>query len=497
MKIADKTSPHHFLAFDLGAESGRTILGKLERGKITTRELSRFSNGPVKVLGHLYWNIYLLFEEIKKGLQACSQDPSIRPESLAVDTWGVDFGLIAKDGSILGLPFAYRDDRTKGAIEGFTELVPRERIYELTGIQFMPFNSLFQLYSMVRDESPLLESTADILFMPDLFTYLLTGEKTTEFTIASTSQLLNPATGLWSTEIFEALKVSPKFMQDVLSPGTVVSPLSCGVSTETGLQDTLVIATASHDTAAAIAALPASGSNWAYISSGTWSLMGLETIHPIITKEALSSNFTNEGGVCGTIRFLKNITGLWLLQRCRKEWSRKGAPDYEELTRLAEEAAPFKSFIDPDWADFLNPASMTQAIQRFCEKTRQKPPYLPGEYIRCILESLALKYLATLDELRRFSRSPIEKIHLIGGGVRNRLLCQLTADATGLPVIAGPAEATAMGNIMVQALALGYVQSLDEIRSIIKTSVELEIYEPRGGKAWEGAYERFRSLLAS
>jgi rhamnulokinase len=488
-------SAHHFLAFDLGAESGRTILGKLEGDRIVTRELTRFSNGPVRVLGHLHWNIYNLFEEVKKGMKACLEEADIRPEALAVDTWGVDFGFLARDGSILGFPFAYRDGRTKGAMEGFFERIPREKIYQITGIQFLPFNTLFQLYALVRDKSPLLEHIAGLLFMPDLFNYLLTGEKVSEFTMASTSQLLDPSRGTWNEELFAALEISPAIMQDVLSPGTAIGALSPAVSQEMDLEETLVIATASHDTAAAIAAIPASGTNWAYISSGTWSLMGVEAARPIINTKALDANFTNEGGVSGTIRFLKNIAGLWLLQQCRKEWAKTAALTYEELTRLAEEAPSFKSFVDPDWPGFLNPPSMPDAIRQFCLKTGQKPPLTVPEFVRCILESLALKYRLTLNRLRQLTETPIERIHVIGGGSRNQLLCQMTADAAGVPVVAGPAEATAIGNIMVQALALGYVQSLDDIRKIIRNSIALRNYEPSGVKEWDLAVERYRELL--
>jgi rhamnulokinase len=486
---------HHFLAFDLGAESGRTILGKLETDRLSTRELSRFPNSPVQVQGHLHWNIHNLFEEVKNGMKACLEEASPHPESLAVDTWGVDFGLLAKDGNILELPFAYRDHRTKGAMEAFFERVPKRKVYQWTGIQFMPFNTLFQLYSMVRDKSPLLERAAGLLFMPDLITYLLTGEKKNEFTIASTSQLLDPNRIAWREELFAALEIPLGMMQEIIRPGTVVGKLSPAIGKETGLEETPVIATASHDTASAIAAIPASGENWAYISSGTWSLMGFESTQPIINKKALESNFTNEGGVRGTTRFLKNISGLWLIQQCRKEWIRKTAVTYEELTRSAKEMPPFKTFIDPDWPDFLNPPSMPDAIGEFCLKTKQPIPRTGPEISRCILESLALKYRFTLDELLELRETPIERIHIIGGGSQNQLLCQLTADATGLPVVAGPAEATAIGNIMVQALALGYVRSLDEIRKIVRHSVALKKYEPCGAKEWDLAYERFRSIL--
>jgi rhamnulokinase len=486
---------HHFLAFDLGAESGRAILGTLDGSLIRTRELTRFPNGPIQIFGHLHWNVYNLFEEIKKGLRAILAEAQIRPDGLAVDTWGVDFGFLASDGSLIGLPFAYRDPRTIRAMEEFLARVPRQKVYDWTGIQFMPFNSLFQVYATLRDKSPRLEDISAILFMPDLFNFLLTGERRTEFTIASTSQLLDPRRGVWSRDLLDLLGIPLGVMPEVHSPGTIVGRLSPSLAKETGLQETEVIATASHDTASAIAAIPASGANWAYISSGTWSLMGIESAAPIINTDALAANFTNEGGVDGTIRFLKNITGLWPLQQCRKEWA-KGEPlDYDQLTRLAESAPAHQSFIDPDWPEFLNPPSMLEAIRRFCLRTGQTPPQYPPQTVRSILESLALKYRLTLDQLRRLTDRPIEKIHMIGGGVRNELLCQFAADATGLPVVAGPVEATATGNIMVQALALGLVHSLREIRDVVRSSVESRVYEPSGFARWDRVYERFRDIV--
>ncbi|MDH7511845.1 MAG: rhamnulokinase family protein [Clostridiales bacterium] len=488
-------SGHYFLAIDLGAESGRAILGKLENEKIETKEVRRFANAPIQVCGHLHWNVYSLFEEIKEAMRSCRTDSGIRPESVAVSTWGVDFGLLASNGTLLGLPFAYRDKRTGGAMEEFFKRVPQEQVYALTGVQFMPFNTLFQLSSMARDKSPLLDHASDLLFMPDLFTYFLTGEKTGEFTIASTSQLLDPRSRAWSEDLLVTLGLRPGLMQDVLMPGTVIGSLSTEVAEETGLEGTLVVATAGHDTAAAIAAVPAEGNDWAYISSGTWSLLGVEMDEPLITKESMELNFTNEGGVAGTIRFLKNITGLWLIRQCRKEWSIREELSYDKITRLAENAPSFYAMIDPDWPGFLNPPSMTEAIRQYCLKTGQAPPFLPGQTARLILESLALKYRFILEQLRRSTGLTIEKLHVIGGGSRNRLLCQFTADATGLPVIAGPAEATATGNIMVQALALGYVRSLADIRKIIENSVELRTYEPTSGREWGSAYERFQNVI--
>ncbi len=484
-----------FLAFDLGAESGRAVLGRLTEGRIDTRELIRFPNGPVHVLGHEQWNIYGLFEEIKRGIRAGLAEAGRQPDGLAVDTWGVDFGLVAADGTILGLPYAYRDSRTKDAMEGFFKRLSRQDIYERTGIQFMPFNSLFQLFVTAGENPVLLERANSLLFMPDLFTFLLTGERATEFTIASTSQILNPRHRTWDEKILSALGLSSRIMPEVLTPGTMIGALHPSVSEDTGVRETPVIATASHDTAAAVAAIPATGEDWAYISSGTWSLMGMELPSPLITPRSLAANFTNEGGVAGTFRFLKNISGLWLLQQCRKEWSRSMDLDYDDLTRIAGEAPPFKVFIDPDCPDFLNPPSMPEAIRRFCLRTGQAPPWSPAETVRCILESLAFKYRQTLDMLRLLTTKAIKRIHVTGGGSRNGRLCQFTADATNLPVLAGPAEATATGNIMVQALALGYVGSLNEIRSIVRGSVDVKTFEPSGRDDWEAAYERFREVV--
>lgn len=485
----------YFLAFDLGAESGRAVLGTLENETIAIRELHRFPNGPLDLFGRLHWNIFSLFEDIKKGMKICASEITDKPESLAVDTWGVNFGLLAKDGSILGLPYAYRDPRNIEAMEKFFKKFPRKKIYELTGIQFLPFNSLFQLYAMVLDQSPILEAAADLLFMPDIFTYLLSGKKVTETTIASTSQLYNPRLKSWNEELFSGLGISKSIMQKPLPPGTVIGKTLAALAQETSLQDVPVVATASHDTGSAVAAVPASGKNWAYISSGTWSLMGIESPQPLITPRTLKANFTNECGMEGMIRFLKNVTGLWLIQQCRKKWSANRHLSYDEMRAMAASAPPFKAMINPDAADFLNPPDMPEAIQNFCRKTRQAVPATPAETLRCVIESLALKYRLVLEELKELSPHPIEKIHIIGGGSQHVTLCQFTADATSLPVMAGPVEATAIGNIMGQALALGHVRSLDEIRALVANSAELQTYEPHETKVWQAAYERFRTIV--
>ena len=483
-----------FLAFDLGAESGRAVAGSLDGDRLEVRELSRFSNGIASVRGHLHWDVILLLEEIERGLEICASEVTDRPEGVGIDTWGVDFALLAADGSLLGFPYAYRDSRIEGAMEGFFQRLPRERVYELTGVQLMPINTLYQLYSMVRDGSPLLEAASDLLFMPDLFSYLLSGEKRTEFTIASTSQLYNPVEGKWETELFDALGISTGLMQEMVNPGTVVGSLDPEIGRRTGLGEVPVIATAGHDTAAAVAAVPAEGEDWAYISSGTWSLMGVESGEPIITQESLDCNFTNEGGAAGTFRVLKNVMGLWLLQQCRKAWGKDRLYSYEELTRMAASAEHFDSLVEPDHASFLNPLDMPAAIRGFCERTGQRPPETPGEFVRCILVSLALKYRFVLDQLRQVSRRTIGRIHAVGGGTRNELLSQLTADATGLPVICGPVEAAAIGNLLVQAMALGQVGSLDGIREVVRRSFPVTRYEPQRPGAWEGLYERFCEL---
>jgi rhamnulokinase len=485
----------HFLAFDLGAESGRAVLGMLDGQKLTTHEVRRFPNTPLPLAGHIHWNVYALFDEMKAAMRDAAAAVGARPDSLGVDTWGVDFGLLAKDGRLLGLPFCYRDHRNAGAMEDYLKLVPPEELYGATGIQFMPFNTLFQIYAMVRERSPLLDAAADLLFMPDLFNFLLTGRKAAEFTIASTSQGLDPRTKDWIPGLFQAMGLSKKILQDIVEPGTVLGPLTEEVAAATGLRHVPVVATASHDTAAAVAAVPAEGRNWAYISSGTWSLVGVEESSPVISERSRQANFTNEGGVGGTVRFLKNVSGLWLVQCCRKAWSAEGPVTYEDLSRAAAEAPPFEALVDPDDPGFLNPPDMPEAIAAYCRRTGQRVPGTRAALIRSLLESLALKYRQVIAELRRVLGHPIERIHVIGGGSRNELLCQLTADATGLPVVAGPAEATAIGNILVQAMAMGRLSSPAEIRTIIRHSFDLRTYRPAGsGAVWDAAAARFKDI---
>ena len=486
---------HHFLGFDIGASSGRTLLGTLQNEKITIKELHRFPNGMIDILGNLRWNSVDLFENIKQGMKVCASEITTKPASIAVDTWGVDYGLFAADGNLLGLPYGYRDARTDGMMDEFFKIIPRDKVYELTGIQFMQLNTLFQLFSMKHAKSPVLDVISDLLFMPDMISYFLTGTKKTEFTIATTSQLYNPLKKDWDDELFGALGISKSIMQEIVPPGTVLGNLSASIANETGMERIPVVATASHDTGAAVAAVPAEGKDWAYISSGTWSLVGVEITEPIINKKSLEFNFTNEGGVGGTFRFLKNCMGLWPIQQCRKAWSSEKELSYAEMTKLAASARPFVAVIDPDHSGFLNPPDMPEAIREYCRKTGQTIPDCPAEMTRSILEGLALKYRYIFDQLKQVHPQPIHRIHIIGGGTQNKLLSQFTADATGIPVMAGPVEATAIGNIMVQAMGLGLVKSPADIRTIISNSFELEKYEPKDTKKWDEAYERFVNII--
>ncbi|MFA9453182.1 MAG: rhamnulokinase family protein [Candidatus Aminicenantaceae bacterium] len=484
-----------FLAFDVGAESGRAMLGRLKDGILLLEEKARFANGMIHVMGHWRWNIFRLFEDIVQALKLSHGGGALSPVSLGVDTWGVDFGLLGPGGSILDLPVAYRDSRTEGIMDEVFLRIPRERIYGLTGIQFLRFNSLFQLYALRRSGSPLLDIAQDLLFIPDLLLYMLTGNRSTEFTYATTSQLYNPVSGDWEPELFDLLDLPLSLMQPAVPPGTRVGTLLPELAQETGLGEIPAVAVASHDTASAVAAVPAEDKGWAYISSGTWSLMGIEVDAPILDPLALELNFTNEGGAGGRFRFLKNICGLWLLQACRRSWQKDLPSSYTELVRAAEAAPAFRSMVDPDAESFLNPVDMPEAIREYCRRSHQPVPEQEAAVTRCILESLSLKYRYVLDQLHSLAPDRIERLHVIGGGSRNALLNQFTANATGLPVRAGPAEAAAVGNVLIQAQCLGDVEDLAEIRRIVRRSFSLDLFEPQDTRAWEHAYMRFQDLL--
>ncbi len=480
-----------FLAFDLGATSGRSILGTIENGRLQMKELTRFPNQMLQIGTHFHWNIYSLFEYLKAGLVAAAKE-GVEVTSIGIDTWGVDFALIAEDGNILGAPYAYRDPHTVNAPERYFEIISREKVYELTGIQVMNFNSLYQLFALYETDSSLLKATQSILFMPDALAYLLTGNKVVEYTIASTSQILNPRTKQFEAILLEKAGVSPNILGDIVMPGHLIGTLRDDIAAECELGKVPVVTVAGHDTASAVAAVPALNEHFAYLSSGTWSLMGIEVKDAIINEETANLNFTNEGGVEGTTRFLKNITGMWLLEQCLKEWKKEGITyEYEKLVQMADSVPAFQSMIDPDHPSFANPASMTEAIRKYCTSTSQHIPASHAEIVRCIFESLALKYNHIMGLLKQFAPFPIEKLHVIGGGSKNPLLNQFTANAIGIPVVAGPSEATAIGNIMIQAKAAGVVDSLPEMRKIICDSVQLDEFVPKDTGLWTKAYHQF------
>ncbi len=482
-----------FLAFDLGAESGRGVLGSFDGERLKLDELHRFPNGGVRVLNSLHWDVLRLWSEMKGTLSLCAQQ-GIDLMGIGLDTWGVDFALIGKDGTLLGQPYHYRDGRTDGMLEEAFRRLPRAELFARSGGQFLQINTLYQLLSMVVHKSPLLEVAETFLMIPDLFNFWLTGRKVCEFTDATTTQFYDPRQRGWSKEICDGLGLPFHILPEIVQPGTQLGTLLPSVAEETGLSQVPVIAPACHDTGSAVAAVPARGEDWAYISSGTWSLMGIEVPEPIITDQALDLNFTNEGGVNNTFRFLKNIMGLWLVQECRRTWAREGDDmSYDQLTQIAVSAKSFVALIDPDENTFLPAGDMPLRIVEYCKRTGQTPPSSKGEMVRCALESLALKYRWVLEKLEAVWGRAISVIHIVGGGTQNKLLCQFTADATGLPVIAGPIEATAIGNIMVQVIARGLIRSISEAREVIRRSFDVVTYEPQDS-ARDEAYERFLTI---
>lgn len=483
------------LAFDLGAESGRGVLGHFDGERLRLEVVHRFPNGPVRTLDSLHWDVLRLYGEMLAALRKCQAEQG-GLDGIGVDTWGVDFALLGKGGTLLGNPRHYRDPHTEGVMEAAFTRVPALAIFQQTGIQFMRFNTLFQLLALQRDRSPLLDAAEHLLFMPDLFHYFLTGMKVNEFTNATTSQMYDPVQRGWAYGLVRAFGLPAQILGTVVPPGTVLGPLRSSVTTETGLNSVPVIAPATHDTGAAVAAVPAQGASWAYISSGTWSLMGAELPAPMLNEKALLYNFTNEGGVGGTIRFLKNIMGLWLVQECRRAWERAGMNyGYEDLTRMAEAAPPFVSLVNPDDDAFLLPPSMPDALVAYCRKTGQPPPTEPGAIVRCALESLALRYRWVLDRMEEMLAKRLDVIHVVGGGSQNGLLCQLTANACNRPVAAGPVEATAIGNVLVQAIGLGLLTSLAEGREVVRRSFNVTSYEPCSADRWNEPYQRFLQLL--
>lgn len=485
----------YFFAVDLGATSGRTILGIIRKGTIDMKEINRFSNPIIEANGHFYWDFLSLYQHILEGLKIVAEE-NINISSIGIDTWGVDFVCFDRHGEVLGQPYSYRDPHTNGAQEQFFKQLSKEKIYASTGIQFMNFNSVFQLSAMKANQSSILPLADKILFMPDALSYMLTGKMVTEYTIASTAQMINAKAREFDPEILSALGLKREQFGEFVFPGTVIGGLSESVQRQTGLGDIPVIAVAGHDTGSAVAAVPTLSKHFAYLSSGTWSLMGLECDQPVINEESYQLNFTNEGGVEGTIRFLKNICGMWLLERCRQEWGTASDENsYQQLIADAQESDGFISYINPDDSDFANPVSMVKAIQQYCESTSQVIPKTKAEITRCIFESLACRYRQVFDSLQKFVSFPINTLHVIGGGSKNAMLNQFTANALGIPVIAGPTEATAIGNIMMQAKAAGVFTTIDEMRESINESVELHTYQPEDVADWQHHYQRYLSVI--
>jgi len=484
------------LAFDFGASSGRAILGTFDGKQIQLEELHRFSNDPVQVNGHLYWDALRLFYEIKQGILKCANAGHTDIAAIGIDTWGVDFALLDEDGELLANPYHYRDYTVENMQATFDE-IGKDKIYAETGLQMLPFNTLYQLRYFKKNKSETLKRAKHLLLMPDFFNYLLTGKMAAEYSNVSTTQLFNPIKGEWSAELIKALGIDSSLLGDIVDAGTMLGVLRPELAEELMMPQVPVICVASHDTGSAVASVPFDDTESSlYISCGTWSLMGAELPQPVINAEAAAMHLTNEGGVNRTTRFLTNIMGLWLIQESRRQWIREGkSVSFAELEQSAKAAKSFVSFINPDEDLFLTPGNMPRRIQSYCEQTGQPVPQTQGEIMRCIYQSLALKYRETVEDIEKILDRKITTIHMVGGGIKDKLLCKMTAEATGRRVLAGPVEATAMGNIMVQLIALGEVKDIAEAREFIKHSFEKEEYLPtEGTKVWDEAFARFKMI---
>ncbi len=469
---------NYFLAVDLGATSGRVILATLGGERIQLEVLHRFPTPLVEIDGKYYWDIHALYEDILQGLTLAGQR-QLPIRSIGIDTWGVDFVFLQEDGTLAGLPRAYRDPYTQGVPEALFERMSRREVYDRTGIQILNFNSLFQLFALRREDSSALKNGKQLLFMPDALSYLLTGQRVCEYTILSTSQLMNPHTKQVDEALLSLVGVDKGMIPPVVMPGQEIGRLLPAVAQSTGLGEIPVVAVAGHDTGSAVAAVPASGEGFAYLSSGTWSLMGIELQRPEITDRSFALNFTNEGGVDGTTRFLKNITGMWLLEQCRAAWKRKGKEySYPEIVEMTRQTAPSSAVINPDAEEFAAPTDMPEAIRAYCRRNNLEVPQSDAAMVRLIFDSLAARYAEVLNDLREVAPFAIKTLHIIGGGAQNALLNQMTADACGVEVVAGPAEATALGNVMVQARTAGLVGSLAEMRAYIRRSIQCEVFHP-------------------
>jgi rhamnulokinase len=487
---------HNYLAVDLGAESGRVMIGTLVEDRLSLVEAHRFANIPVRLPDGLHWDVLRIWSEIKSGISAAVSRTDKQVDAIGLDTWGVDFALLDQKGALLANPFHYRDSRTDGMLAEAFRRMPRQSIFENTGIQFMEVNTLYQLLAMVVRKSPLLEIAQALVTIPDLFNYWLTGKIICEFTNATTTQCFDPYKRDWAHPLLGALGIPEHLFQPVIEPGTVIDSLDIGVANEVGAGLIPVVAPACHDTGSAVVAIPAEGIDFAWISSGTWSILGVEVDQPVITEQTLKYNFTNEGGVFGMWRLSKNVMGLWILQECRRAWARQGEKlSYDEITRMASEAKPFRSIIDPDFGGFLHPEDMPDQIRQYCRNFGQPVLQDKGELTRSVLESIALKYRWVLERLEEITGTRFKRLHIIGGGTQNRLLNQFTADATQCTCLTGPVEATALGNVVMQGIALGHIESLEYARNLVRKSFPPLVYQPGESKEWDQAYMRLLEVI--
>jgi len=481
------------VAVDLGAQSGRVAVGRFDGSRLAIEEVHRFPNVPVRVRGTLHWDILRLYADVCDGLRAAARDATV--DAVAVDSWAVDFGLVDRAGRLTQNPVHYRDSRRAAAVEGVFARVPPREIYDRTGIQLLPINTLFELAAMAAESDPALAAADQLLLIPDLFHYWLCGARTTEFTNATTTQCFDTHAGMWATDLLERLDIPARLLPEVVEPATQLGTVADEVAAETGLGGATVIAAATHDTGSAVAGTPLNGERSAFLSVGTWSLVGLEASEPVAGDAAYRANITNEGGLSGTFRVLQNVTGLWLLEECRRSWTAAGRNrSLEELVSLAQSAPPLRSLVDPNDPLFAPPGDMSARIVDYCSRTGQPQPESDGAIVRCIFESLALKHADSVDVLGRVTGRHIEEIHIVGGGANNGLLCAWTAAAAGRPVHAGPAEATLVGNLLVQAIALGEISSLDDAREVVRRSFSSTTYEPAPTDEWREARERFAAL---
>lgn len=488
---------YKFLAFDFGASSGRAMLATFDGEKIELEEKHRFSNDPVMINGCLHWDILRLFFEIKQGILKCVNSGDRDIDCIGIDTWGVDYGLLDENDKLLGNPYNYRDTRTDGMYDKAFAIVPKEEIFNSTGIAFNWFNTVYQLLSAKLSGDVTLKNAKTLLFIPDLLNFFLTGKKRTEYTIASTSQMFDSRTYTWATDMLEKLGLPTDIYPEMIYPGETVGTITPELAEELGIGEIPVVAVASHDTGSAVASVPVvDDKDFIYISSGTWSLMGVELDEPNVSEDALKYNFTNEGGVNKTIRFLKNIMGLWLIQESRRQWDREGELlSFNELEAQANEAEPFASLIDPDYPAFQTPGNMPKRIREYCKKTGQKVPETKGEIVRCIAESLAFRYRATIEGMEAVNGKKYNTVHIVGGGIKDKMICRFTANATKRVVEAGPVEATSIGNVLVQAMAAGAISSIEEGRKIVKNSFDIAKYEPQDSEVWDAAYAKWQEII--